>query len=113
MGRRTYRELADATMKPDTRARAKAKTAELLKALPLTELRRAREMSQANLAMILETTQSEISKIEHRTDMYVSTLRSYIVAMGGELEIVARFPDGDVKIDQFAEKDDDRGLAHA
>ena len=44
---------------------------------------------------------TEVSKIEARADMYVSTLRSYIQAMGGELEIIARFPDGDVRINQF------------
>jgi hypothetical protein len=42
-----------------------------------------------------------VSKIEKRTDMYVSTLRRYIEAMGGQLDVVARFPDGDVRITQF------------
>ena len=41
----------------------------------------------------------------HRTDMYVSTLRRFVEAMGGELEIVARFPDGSVQITQFHELD--------
>jgi Fe-S cluster biogenesis protein NfuA len=43
--------------------------------------------------------QGNISKLEQRTDMYLSTLRSYVEAMGGALEIRAVFPDGDVKID--------------
>jgi hypothetical protein len=43
-----------------------------------------------------------VSKMEKRTDMYVSTLRSFVQAMGGELEIRAIFPDGTVKIDQFS-----------
>lgn len=44
---------------------------------------------------------SEISRIEQRTDLYVSTLRHYVEAMGGKLDIVARFPEGDVRISQF------------
>lgn len=64
--------------------------------MPLHELRRARELSQVALAEALDATQPEISKIEHRTDLYVSTLRRYIEAMGGRLDIVAHFPDGDV-----------------
>jgi len=42
--------------------------------------------------------------MEKRTDMYVGTVRRFIQAMGGELEIIARFPDREIKIDQFAEK---------
>jgi transcriptional regulator with XRE-family HTH domain len=76
---------------------------ELLAAMPLQELRRARQLSQEQLAEELGATQPEISKIEHRTDMYVSTLRRFVEAMGGELEIIARFPDGTVEITQFHE----------
>lgn len=71
--------------------------------MPLQELRRARNLSQARLAETLGMAQPEISKIEHRTDLYVSTLRSYIEAMGGNLEIIARFPDGAVRVTQFKE----------
>jgi hypothetical protein len=46
---------------------------------------------------------TSISKLERRADMYISTLRSHIRAMGGELEIVARFPDGEVRISNFEE----------
>jgi hypothetical protein len=42
-----------------------------------------------------------VSKLERRADMYVSALRTYVEALGGELEIVARFPDGAVRITQF------------
>ena len=47
--------------------------------------------------------EAAIAKIEKRTDMYISTLRSHIEAMGGELEVVARFPDGAVKIRNFSD----------
>ena len=54
-----------------------------------------------SVASAMQTTQSEVSKLEQRTDAYVSTLHSYIRALGGELDIVARFPDGCVRISQF------------
>ena len=91
------------TASAETRARAAKRTQSMLEGLPLADLRRARELSQTTLAEALEATQPEVSKIERRTDLYVSTLRRYIEAMGGELEIVARFPDGDVRINQFEE----------
>lgn len=71
--------------------------------MPLQELRQARHLSQERLAEVLQTKQANVSRIERRTDMYISTLRSYIEAMGGALEIVAHFPEGDVKINQFTE----------
>jgi transcriptional regulator with XRE-family HTH domain len=96
----------------DRRARIEAQVAKDLAEMPLQELRRARELSQARIAEILDMTQPEVSKIEHRTDVYLSTLRSYIEAMGGELEIIARFPDGAVRVTQFKD-DDEREPAHA
>lgn len=54
------------------------------------------------LAKALNINQAAVSKMERRTDMYISTLRDYIRAMGAELEIIATFPDGQVKIDNFA-----------
>ena len=53
------------------------------------------------MAVTLHTRQSNVSRIEKRTDMYISTLRGVIKATGGDLEIVARFPDGNVRINQF------------
>lgn len=82
---------------------AKERAAELLRAMPLHELRQARQLSQEALADALETSQSSISKLERRVDVYVSTLRRYIESMGGELDIIARFPEGSVRINQFEE----------
>lgn len=76
---------------------------ELEKALTLGELRRAREMTQTQLADALETTQPGVSAIEQRTDLYVSTLRSYIEALGGRLDITAVFPEGAVPVSSFTE----------
>ena len=67
----------------------------------LRQIREAREHSQIEVAKKLRINQAGVSKLERRTDMYLSTLRGYIEAMGGELEIVARFPDRTVRITQF------------
>ena len=64
----------------------------MVEQMPLRKLRAARELTQENLANVLHVKQSEISKIERRTDMYVSTLASYIKAMGGQLEVGLHFP---------------------
>ena len=80
---------------------AASKTQKMLKEMPLQELRQAHQMSQERIAEILHTKQANVSRIERRTDMYISTLRSYIEAMGGKLEIIATFPDGEVHINQF------------
>ena len=82
----------------------------LMEAMPLYELRQARLLSQEQLAQILNIRQPNVSKIEKRADMYISTLRSFIKAMGGELEIVARFPEGDVKITQFVDIEEKAAL---
>jgi len=90
---------------PAWHAGVEARKRQLLTEMPLHELRRARQLSQEQLAEELGATQPEISKIEHRTDMYVSTLRRFVEAMGGKLDIIARFPDGTVRITQFHELD--------
>ena len=82
-----------------------AKAQAMLAEMPLNELRQARGLSQKMLAEVLHVQQPSIAKIEKRTDMYISTLRSHIEAMGGELEVVARFPDGAVKISNFSDLD--------
>jgi len=88
-------------MKPAAREKAAEKTKILLDAMPLQELRRARNLSQEQLAQTLSVKQAAVSKLEKRTDMYISTLRNFIKAMGGDLEIIATFPDGSVQISQF------------
>ena len=96
-----------ARMAPGSRAQAEAKAQAMLAEMPLQELRLARGLSQQQLAELLHVQQPSIAKLEKRTDMYVSTLRSHIEAMGGQLEVVARFPEGVVKISNFADLDKD------
>lgn len=94
-------------MSPESRARAEAKALTTLAEMPLNELRQARGLSQKMLAEVLQVQQPSIAKLERRTDMYLSTLRSHIEAMGGQLEVVARFPDGAVRISNFSDLDAD------
>jgi DNA-binding XRE family transcriptional regulator len=95
---RNFNELR-ARMSPESRARVETRIKETIANMPLDELRNAREMTQVKLSKVLGVPQSSISKIERRTDMYLSTLRSYIEAMGGRLELRATFPDGVVSVD--------------
>lgn len=88
-------------MSPESRQRVRERTAEMLSEMPLQELRQARELTQQELADRLKMNQAAVSKLEHQSDMYISTLRRFVAAMGGELQILARFPQGDVVISQF------------
>ena len=92
-----------AKMSPERRARNEARTKKLLAEMPLQELRQAMSLSQKTMSELLGRDQPSISKIENQTDMYVSTLRSYIEALGGELQIVAKLPTGTVHISRFDE----------
>ena len=96
-----------AKMAPESQARVAAKAQELLAEMPLNELRQARGLSQKVLAEVLHVQQPSIAKMEKRTDMYISTLRSHIEAMGGQLDVIARFPDGSVKISNFSDIESD------
>ncbi|MDE0157535.1 MAG: XRE family transcriptional regulator [Gammaproteobacteria bacterium] len=92
-----------AKMSPESLEKAAGLSQAMLDEMPLQELRRARALSQEQLARTLGIKQASVSKLERRTDMYIQTLRNYIEAVGGQLEITAKFPDGKVKISQFEE----------
>ena len=77
--------------------------AEIKAEMALAELRQARERSQEELARVLKVNQPAVAKLEKRTDMYVSNLRRYVEALGGKLEITARFPEASVTIANFGE----------
>ncbi len=96
---RTIRE----AMPRERQDRIRRRTEELLAELPLQELRQARALSQQELAEVLGLNQATISKLERRTDMYLSSLRRFVEAMGGELEITASFPEGRVRIQLLEE----------
>ena len=97
---RKLKEL-EAKMSPASIAPSDAAYQRLKQEMALEELRGALRLTQQQLAETLEVDQSAISKLERRTDMYVSTLERFIEAMGGRLEIRAVFPEGSVRISQF------------
>lgn len=92
-----------AKMTPEARSNSVLKAEALRKDMDLSELRRARQLSQEALATILEVSQGSVAKMEKRTDIYISSLRRFVEAMGGELEVTAKFPDHSVRIKQFSE----------
>lgn len=96
-------KLLQEKMSPEARARSEAKANQMIKEMALDELRVARQLTQEHLAKLLNVKQAAISKMERRTDMYVSTLQDMVKAMGGTLEIRAVFPEGQVRINQFRE----------
>ena len=100
-GRKPFSGL-QAQMSQEAQAATAARSAELEAEMTLADLRRAMALSQEELAAVLNISQGSVAKMEKRADMLVGTLRRFIEAMGGELEIVARLPGGDVRIDQFA-----------
>lgn len=102
MPTRKFRELVKA-MPPERQQKVARRVRESLASMPLEEVRKARQMTQAKLADALGVNQGEVSKIEHRTDIYLSTLAGYVEALGGKLEIRAVFPDREMRITQFEE----------
>ena len=100
---RNFNEL-QAKMDPASRADNVRAVRDEMQRMALDELRNAKRLTQAYLAEMLDAPQSSISRIEQRADMYVSTLRDYVHAMGGVLQIQAVFPDGGaVAINRFGE----------
>ena len=95
-------KLLQAKMSLEARARSEAKANKMIQEMALDELRAARDLTQERLAKILHVNQAAISKLERRTDMYVSTLQDMIRAMGGSLEIRAIFPEGTVRVNHFS-----------
>lgn len=96
-----FRELLE-KLPPERRARIEARKRRLLRNINLRELRQAMDLTQQHLADTLNVNQAAISKMESQSDMYISTLRRFLSAMGGSLKIVAEFPDGEIVIGQFS-----------
>lgn len=93
---RNFRELADPIDRdPRRRANVDRKRRSMKAALGIAAVRKGRGTTQVDLAESLETTQSRVSRIERSSDLHLSTLRDYVRALGGELEMVAVFPDGE------------------
>lgn len=99
---KTYEALLS-ELSPERRERVQARAEELIAEVKsLRDLRQTRRMTQARMAAKLGVKQHSVSRLEQRTDMLLSTLRDYIREMGGELVLIARFPERDVRIDWLA-----------
>ncbi len=94
----SYDSIADALMTKASRVRAKKRANAILKRMTLDELRKDRKMTQGKLARAMKMQQSEVSRLEKRTEVKLGTLRSYVSALGGHIEIRAVFPDKNVEI---------------
>ena len=97
---RNYNELR-AKMSPQSRARAAARSRELISEMLLSELRRLSGLTQNELATALGIRQPTLSRLEAQDDMQISTLHRLVKALGGELEIVAKMPGGRIALSQF------------
>lgn len=96
---KNYRKLHDEVLsRPGAMERLVALRDETLAEIGLHELRRALERSQTDVASALGVSQSAISQLENGGDLKVSTLRSYVRGLGGELRIVAVFGSGDDEV---------------
>ena len=81
-------------LSPAQRKRVEARAAELIaEEMTLRELRKARKLTQVRMAKALGVTQDSVSRLEKRTDLLLSTLRKTVRAMGGNLSLIAEFPD--------------------
>ena len=79
---------------PERRAKVEVRAAELIaEEMTLQDLRKARVLTQERMAQLLGINQDSVSRLEHRSDLLLSTLRTYIAALGGRLELIVQFPD--------------------
>ncbi|HEX3871739.1 MAG TPA: helix-turn-helix transcriptional regulator, partial [Pirellulales bacterium] len=98
---KSFDELVKRTTTKKTRAKAARRSKQLLAELLLSEVRQLTGRSQQEVADELGIKQPSLSKLEKQTDMQISTLQKIVKALGGELQVLARFPKGIVQIDQF------------
>ena len=89
----TLKQMMD-RLPAERRERVETRAAQLIAdEMTLGDLRKARNLTQARLAEMLDIGQDGVSRLEKRSDLLLSTLRAYVRAMGGSLDLVARFPD--------------------
>lgn len=98
---KSFRELVARTGTAKTRRIAARRTRELLAEMVLSEIREALGKTQSQMAKAAGMKQPSWAKLEGQSDMMVSTLHKVMKAMGGELEITVRFPQGRVRLKQF------------
>jgi transcriptional regulator with XRE-family HTH domain len=97
---KSFDELFERTATKETKAKVARRTRELLGEMLLSELRKLTGKSQQEVARTLGIKQPSLSKLEKQSDMQISTLQKIVAALGGELEVVAKFPKGTIKIER-------------
>jgi DNA-binding XRE family transcriptional regulator len=95
---RTWKSVRDERLAPAAVERAKRRAKERIDTVTLQELRQDCDMTQVELARAADMTQSELSRLESRADHRISTLRRYVDALGGKLEVTAVFGKRRVKL---------------
>lgn len=93
-----------ATMPPESRARARAAAERMRREFPLVEVRRQLNLSQQAVAEKAGVSKATVSRLERQSGARLRELRRYVEAMGGELEITARFADGEIRLDPWERK---------
>jgi len=98
-GRKNFKILSDQLRAdPERRAMAEEFDRAIRVALKLANLREARGVTQRQLAQELDVSQAHVSQVEHKEDLYLSTLSRYVAALGGRLEVTAVFPDQTIRL---------------
>jgi len=95
---KTWKSLKQLRLSPEAQARVRARVDANVEELTLKAMRQELELTQAEVGRSAEMTQSELSRLESRTDHLTSTLRRYVEALGGKLEITAVFGERRVKL---------------
>jgi transcriptional regulator with XRE-family HTH domain len=98
---KSFDSLVRRTTSKQTRQLAAKRTRTLIGEMLVSELRQLAGKSQREVAAILGIKQPSVAKLEKQADMQISTLRKIVAALGGELEVIARFPQGAVSIKPF------------
>lgn len=98
---KSFKELVDRTGNAKTRQIAERRTRELVAEMVVSEIREALGKTQNQVAREAGMKQPSLAKLEAQSDMLISTLRKVMKAMGGELEVAVRFPQGRVWLKQF------------
>ena len=100
---KSFKNLRD-KMSPEAIVLSEKLAGEQREEISLAELRNALGVTQDELAQLMKKKQAAISRLERRTDMHVSTLREFVAALGGRLQLIATFPDGSYHIRQFEDE---------
>ncbi len=103
---KSFKNLRD-KMSPESQKLSKQIAKGLEREIMLTELRQVLGVNQEELGQLLNKKQAAISRLERRSDMHISTLRAFIKALGGRLELIAAFPDKKYPIKQFEQETDE------